>query len=399
MRRFPLITHYPSLITYICFISLLFTFPVLAQDDTPNVQDIAYDDIVEQTITDAAFYDWWKVEAAEGDQMVIDMKAFDGLAPLLGILDGSGNLITRSEDGQPDAEVTLEYTAEKDGRYVVVATRVGNEAGTTSGSYVLRLRRANAAPQTTTDQYQDVTFICQNIEVTTAATITFADDPRSGLNYRITVYGLDGFDPVIRLNLEQPRPYEQCITNAEATLGNTFTLPGEINQTITEANIGSAAQVAINGADQIGVVQVTIGSEGGNAGRYIAIIDNLMIDPKNDTDPMEFRIGPLAARATAMTVYMVGAENSRLDPYVSWEAGNLLCDDAGRSDCKAVPAFSGASFTLDDPVTTLTGDRSDAGLVLAPGNPDPMQLEFSSRSGDTSGGYALVIIGELPVRQ
>lgn len=404
MHRFPLVTrplrsHHSSLITYTCFILLLTTLSVLAQDDAPNVQDIAYDEVVEQTITDAAFYDWWTVNAIEGDQMVIDMKAFDGLAPLLGVLDGSGNLITHSDQGQPDAEVTLEYTAEQDGRYVIVATRVGNAEGTTTGSYVLRLRRANAAPQTSPDVYQDVTFICQNVEVTTATTIQFADDSRSGLSYRITVYGLDGFDPVIRLNLEQPRPYEQCITNADATIGNTFTLPGETMQTITEANIGNATQVAINSADQVGVVQVTIGSEAGKAGRYIAIIDNLMIDPKSDTDPMEFRVGPLAARATSMAVYMVGVENSRLDPYMTWEARNMICDDAGRGDCKTVPSFTGASFTLNDPVATLTGERSDAGLVLAPGNPEPMQLEFSSRSGDTSGGYALVILGELPSRE
>jgi hypothetical protein len=390
MRRF-------CLIAFACI--TLNMLPVLAQsDDAPSVQDIAYDDVVEQTITDAAFYDWWTVDATEGDQLVIDMKAFDGLAPLIGILDGSGNLLTRSEDGQPDAEITLEYTIERDGRYVLVATRVGNADGTTSGSYVLRLRRANAAPQTSPDLYQDVTFICKDSEVTTAATILLADDPRPGLVYRITVYGLDGFDPVIRLTLERPRPYEECVTDAQATLGNTFTLPEEAAQTITDTNIGSVAQVALTGADQAGAVQVTIGSEAGLPGRYLAVIDNLLIDPKNDIDSIEFRIGPLAALATAMTVYMVGMENSRLDPYIRWEAGNLLCDDAGRGDCKGVPSFTGARFTLNDPAAALIGDRSDAGLVLVPGNPDPMLLELSSRSGDTSGGYALIILGELPPR-
>ncbi len=395
MRPFPR----NPLSTLAGILLLLIAFPVLAQDDTPSVLDIAYDDVVEQTITDAAFYDWWTVNAIKGDQIVIDMKAFDGLAPLIGILDGSGKLISRSEDGQPDAEVTLEYTAEEDGRYVIVATRVGNEEGTTTGSYILRLRRANAVPQTSLNPYQDVTFICKGTEFTTAATITFADDPLPGLSHRITVYGLDGFDPVIRLNFEQPRPYEDCITDAEATLGNTFTLPGETLQTITEASINNAAQVLVNGADQAGELKITIGSEGGAAGRYVAVIESLMIEPKNDIDSFTFRMGPLAAQTTAMTIYMVGAENSRLDPYVLWEAGNMTCDDAGRGDCKTVPSFTGASFTLNDPAATLTGERSDAGLVLTPGNPDPMQLELSSRSGDTSGGYALVILGELPPRE
>jgi hypothetical protein len=47
---------------------------------------------------------------------------------------------------------------------------------------------------------------------------------------------------------------------------------------------------------------------------------------------------------------------------------------------------------------TLTGDRSDAGLLINPGNPDPVVVQLSSREGKTHGTYALVFIGQLPPR-
>ena len=82
---------------------------------------------------------------------------------------------------------------------------------------------------------------------------------------------------------------------------------------------------------------------------------------------------------------------------MKWDSGTLVCDDAGRGDCKPVPTFNKAGVTLHDvPETTIEGDRSDAGLVLAPGTTDVMTLAMSSRANDTYGDYALFLIGQLP---
>jgi hypothetical protein len=82
---------------------------------------------------------------------------------------------------------------------------------------------------------------------------------------------------------------------------------------------------------------------------------------------------------------------------MKWSGGNTECDDAGHGDCKIVPTFNKAGVTMhDDTVTTITGDRSDAGLLLAPGTTDIMTLEMSSRAGDTYGDYALFLLGQLP---
>src|SRR3954470_19760641 len=95
-----------------CLIFLTSFLPVLAQDNPEGVTvtDITYDMVQQDTLTAKAFYDWWHIEAAAGDIMVVEMGGEDGLAPLIGILDTSGNLAGRSPDGEPDKSVTMEYT-------------------------------------------------------------------------------------------------------------------------------------------------------------------------------------------------------------------------------------------------------------------------------------------------
>jgi hypothetical protein len=295
--------------------------------------------------------------------------------------------------------VTLEYTVPTSGQYVIVATRVGNLEGTTTGTYSLRLRRANA-PVQEFNPYQDVTFRCDDYEVTTAATLVFQEDPSVELGHRITVYGIDGFQPVIRLKVNIPNPYELCNTDAQRAIDDTFTLPGEQERSISEANLNTVSQLLINGAEEAGIITITIGSKDGQPGRYMVIVDGLAIEPSTDVDAYEVRVGPLAAETTVIQLYMIDAESSRLDPFLTRPDTEETCDDAGRKGCEAVPSFTGAGATLHEGSgATFLGDRSDAGLLLNPGNPDPMVIELSSRDGRTHGGYALVLIGELPPRE
>lgn len=384
------------------FVFVLFTvLPTLAQDNKDNVtvSDITYDSVIQDTITNNAFYDWWHIQALAGDVMVIDMGGEDGLEPLLGILDTTSNLVARSTDGEPNQSVTMDYTVPKDGTYTIVATRVGNKDGTTTGRYALRVRRANPPVNNNNpDLYVPVTFPCQDFEATTVASLRFADNPRPDLRYRITVYGIDGFIPVIRLRFDVPgqKPFDLCNTDADRAVGDTFTVPGEAERTITKDTLQSASQLLFTGADNAGVVNVLIASKNGAAGRYFAVIDGFSIGEASNTDTYDVRLGPLA-KLTPLTLYMVKTENSRLDPYMQWESGNLECDDAGRADCKNVPTFAKAGFTLHEgDGMTVSGDRSDAGLILAPGTTDDMTIQMGSRNNETYGDYALVLSGELP---
>jgi hypothetical protein len=378
----------------------LLVVPALAQDnsDTNSVLPIHYDDVVQETLTQKSFFDWWQVEAHKGDDIVIDMAAFDGLEPLIGILDSGGTLVSRSNDGAANDTVTLEYTIPADGQYTIVATRVGNADGTSTGSYSLRLRIANP-PVENVDTYQDVTFRCDDNDVTTASTLVFQDDPSKDLSYRITVYGIDGFLPVLRLNTDLPNKIEVCNADADKTVGDTFTLPGEAARTVSADHLDTVSQLLITGGEKAGLVTITIGSKDGKPGRYMAIVEGFNIDPDKDIDNVEVRVGPLAAKTTAIQMYMVAAQNSRLDPFMLRPDTDESCDDAGRKGCETVPTFSGAGATLHEGEgTTITGDRSDAGMLINPGTPDPVVVQVGSREGKTHGTYALVFIGELPPR-
>ncbi len=387
----------------IVLLMLAARLPAAAQDnDTPSVLDIGYDDMVEETLTAKAFWDWWTLQATAGDQVVVDMGAMDGLEPLLGILNSSGDLVAKSDAGEANSAITLEYTIPTTGQYTIVTTRAGNADGNTTGTYVLRVRRANP-PAQTVNPLQDVTFRCSDYEATTAATLRLSEDPVDGLSHRITVYGLDGFQPVIRVQFQtkdQDKPFELCNTDARQTENDTFTLPGETEvHTITADTLNTVSQLLLTGADGMGVITLTIASRDGSPGRYFAVLEGFSIEPKTDEDLVEVRIGPLAAKNTSLTVYMIAAQNSRLDPFLTRSDTDQTCDDAGRGDCGDVPSLAGMSITLhENSGTTLRGDRSDAGLILTPGTPDTMGLVMTSRSGDTHGGYALLLLGTLPPR-
>src|SRR6202008_2438734 len=135
-----------------------------------------------------------------------------------------------------------------------------NADGTSAGSYSLRLRVANPQVEVV-NPYQDVTFRCEDNDVTTASTLVFQDDATKDQNYRITVYGIDGFLPVIRLNTSAKNKVEVCNTDAEKTVDDTFTLPGEAARTVTADNLENVSQLLIGGAEQTGAITITIGSK------------------------------------------------------------------------------------------------------------------------------------------
>lgn len=83
----------------------------------------------------------YRFEGAAQEVITLEMARTGGdLNSYLYLLDADGNLLWSDNDsGGQNGDARLEHTLPADGHYVVVATRVGREAGTTSGSYVLTL--------------------------------------------------------------------------------------------------------------------------------------------------------------------------------------------------------------------------------------------------------------------
>jgi hypothetical protein len=374
------------------FVLLIAALPVAAQSESATISPITYNVVVEESISDAGSFDWWQLQAAPGDQIAIRMTGDDGLAPLIGILDAGGTLLARSADGTPNGTVTLEFTIPEDGQYTIVATRVGLVDGTTTGRYTLRVERLNSSAPVVDPRYQEVVFRCRDFEVTTAVTLRLQADDGDSDSYRLTVYGIDGFRPAIRVVVSEQNT-DFCIGTDDDAAGASITLPDEPAH-VSAAD--DAAQVAINsGGVELGEIMLIIGGIGEATGRYIALLEGVAIEPAADTDEIGVRMGALPAeRDSSLRVYMVSAgANNRLDPTLAWLDEDGRCDDAGRRGCEAIPPIVGMSVVFPEG-NRIDGDRFDAGLILADG--DPHRLEARSFNGGTSGAYALALIGELP---
>jgi len=405
-------------------VGVLLYIPSEAQEteDRAGIFDISLGARVTETITDRAFFDWWRVNVAAGDILVVEMTGQDGLAPLIGLLDPGGDLVVSSDEFRVmdvNETAVLEYTVLQAGQYTVVATRNGLDEGDTTGSYALNVFRGNQDEAVDTNIYVQVQFRCRDVTATTAAILSFEeqvfipDDTPPGQvteAYRFTVFGLDGFQPLLRIEapLTVPDNYLDCSDDAQALAGSTYTLPDGSIGMVTEETLDSAAQLSIvnsGPSEPFGPLDITIGSKDGTPGRYMAVIQGLSINFADQMDLMTLRQGPLAV-GTDLQVYMIGDTLSRLDPFMEqWrdlQTGEVLssCDDANRRGCEGVLSFVDAGMMIypDEPVQVM-GDRFDAGLRLRPLSTDPIFLNLMSRDNITHGDYALVIIGELPAQE
>lgn len=376
------------LICWIVLLTLLSDASLTRAQDSVTSRPIVYGEDVSGEISDGAFFDHWQLNARAGARIYVRMTGANGLAPLIGILSEGGTLLTRSANGMVDSTVDLNFDIPADGTYIIVATRVDNEFGTTTGAYTLRVDWLNPPP-TRDPRFQDVTFPCGSAEATAAATIHFAREDTDNGAYSLRVYGFDGFQPVIRV---QSGEHDDCITTPADAAGDVVTFPGERPITITEADLSATVQHVINSenADPASIT-VMIGSLDGQPGRYVALIGGFAIEPSTDRDVIDARLAPRPAQGdTALLVYAIGV-NNRLDPSVIIESGR--CDDAGRRGCEDVPAIADAGVILNNGVRVV-GDRFDAGVLIT--DTDPHTIQILSFSGTTHGEYALLLIGELP---
>ncbi len=365
--------------------------PVMAQVTQSNIN---YGETVVDTITGDDFFDHWRFNANAGDVIRVRMEAADGLAPLIGISDGSLEIVVRSDtegEAQPNQIAELNYVIPATGAYVIVATRVGNENGATAGSYALTLELLESAASRSDDR-TDVTFRCGEIIATSAVWMRF---PLHADEYRVSVYGLGDFEPVIRSEIflqEQVEAVEQCNNSARFMQGDRLTLPPAIEHTHTDDQHGARIIVNDSGGTAEGLA-LTVGSVDGASGRYVLVVEGLSLSDENPIGEIDIRQGPRAVSIDTL-VYMVG-NRSRIDPVIRWYQIDQACDDAGLRDCADVPGLARANIVFSDG-DRISGDRFDAGLRLNPGSTDIMRLELTNIARNTSGDYVLLVMGELP---
>jgi hypothetical protein len=378
---------------------------ILAQsEDAPTVAPLNIGATITETITENAIFDWWVIELDANQTINITMTAEDGLAPLLGLLNEESALVDRSQDGQPNSTVTLEFTAEESGEYRIVATRAGNQSGTTSGSYTLQAGRPTIQATPTANPYREVTFTCDGAdEFVNLLTLEIEEDPEQSEVVDVSVYGLGGADPILRNTLEfdfEPFTDQFCVRGNQAGvgggMGDRLQLPDEDERSFEDG----VPKTNFNPPDAFDI-QMNIGAAAPDGGQYVVLISGFTIAPDGDRDLLEVGLGPLA-RNSALDVYAVSDKSSRLDTFVERiDAGTTVledCDDAGQRDCEQVPSIDGLAWYSAEYDRTVRGGRFDGGLRLTPSTPDTQRILFGAFDGRTSGDYTIVIIGEIPER-
>lgn len=396
---------------------LLVAVPIMAQDDSEDVPltlPIGFDRLVEESISQRAFYDWWTIDLQENDEIRIEMTASDGLVPLVGVLTEQRDLVARSDaEEQPVANgvVELTFTAETDGEYTIIATREGNDAGTSTGTYTLYVELLARIPARENDRIP-VEFRCNEDVATTALYFQPMDefdalpepligDPNTRL--RITAIGIGDFEPMILLQVADREEDQSCVDVSPIT-AEGFGYRALGLQSDGEIPIGHIVQSSIS-MDELDWadfgIEVLIGSRDGQPGHFIVSVEGLAISNRRDTDLIPIRRGPMA-RNTPISVYMI-ATSLRFDPLLSLsdvdETLYASCDDAGLGDCADMPSGETLSFSMSYPdgvAETMTGTRFDAGVMLFPDFLDVQELILQSRSNSTHGTYALMFVGELP---
>lgn len=394
----------------LCLIIIgLWLMPTYAQEpaptDTITRLPIPYDVPVTGIITDSSYFDFWLFYATEGDEVLVRMMGADGLAPLIGIAGSNREVIVRSDmdangvqlpDAEPNSVAELRFTipAGRSGEFSIVATRVGIESGTTEGVYQLVITQTSSDAIRRDQARQAVEFRCGDQIVTSALNIQLPD-PRQPTNYRLTVYGLEDFQPAIRIFGGAEDNYQFCTTDGQKTVGDSVAFWDESAITIGD-DTTHTAQYGINSVGGAGQITFTIASVNGGRGRYIAVLEGLVLSEANQANPLDLQMGAIAL-GSPVTVYMVKHDATRIDPYirqVNIETENW-CDDAGGRGCEGVPSASSIRIALFDGVV-VQGDRFSAGLTLTSETLDLINLQFMSRANQAIGGYYLVFIGELP---
>jgi len=385
----------------------LLVIPASAQEPEPtdqvNFYDIFYDVPVQGRITDSTYFDFWRFSAITGDEIIVRMKGEGGLAPLIGIAGSNREVIVRSDmdengaqlpDAEPNTTVELRFTVPINGEFSIVATRAGRESGTSQGSYTLVITRANSADIQRQQALQAVEFRCNEDIVTSTLNIQLPN-PSQPTTYRLTVYGLDDFDPAIRIFAGLEDEYEYCTTDGPNTIGDEVAFWDVPRIVIDESS--KTAQYSLNSVGELGQLTLTIASVGGGRGQYIAVLEGLTLTETNQVNPMDAQIGAVAV-GSAFTVYMLKSPETRIDPFMAqslFDGSLISCDDAGGRGCDAIPSASTIAISLSDG-TEIRGDRFSAGLELMPEGLELLNLQFMSRATNAIGDYTVIIIGELP---
>lgn len=378
---------------------------VLAQSEPPSDLQLERDVPVTGEVTEVAFFDLWRFYATAGDRYRLSMIGADGLAPLIGVRDGSGDVFAASNrlgdgtllEAEPNTEAILVFDVPSDGELVVIATRAGGQDGTTTGAYRLTLTQLEAA--TPPDPYLDATFRCRSELAQAISYVEFGDVSERGDALRLTVWA--SFRPVIRVGEGQPIAGQvNCVLpdNSDQRLlrgdvtGSAFPLGEASFDAPTVETLAQTAFFEIPVSTAAGAVGLTIGSLDGLDGVWVARIDGLGLEVAEDVDRFVLRQGTLA-QGQVIRLIATAPPETRLDiqlGLLNMVDNVIVCEDWGLPSCEFNDWRSAQIAYNTD---TLSFQRLDAVAQVATGKADPIVFLIQSGNPNATGNYTLWLIG------
>lgn len=398
---------------------------------------IVYGDDVSGNISDAQYFDAYCFDGNVGDEIVIDLNATQGnLDTYLRLFDPFAEQMYAENDdvnaGTTDSQI--EFTLPDTATYLIFVSRYEFDEGTSSGSFDLTLTRRGGGTgglgdlggagsgtkndddggneDEIADPSQVITISCDTGETLYGGIQFGFININPGFTYTVTVFGLGDFDPVVAVETEPG--VGTCNDDEIAAAGSFVAVPGEGSVMANRLTAQVRFSVPRAGSSPI----ITVGSFNGMGGRFAMVIEGLAINPSDEADGFVIRV-PEATADEPLGVYMI-SRYIDLDPYLSVAAGegldeafgpdndfnpdfidfnNLLllaeCDDAGTGVCEDTPAMPGGGIDIVNGSDYVTGEL-DAGLQFVPESTEPFLYIFTSYSGQSSGTYAIAIMGSVP---
>lgn len=353
-------------------------------------------------ISPGALFDVWEFEGRVGEEYRVEMRGANGLAPLVGLRNSSGDIVVASNvlaDGsvaetEPNGTALLLFEIPADGSYALIATRVGASSGTTTGTYTLRFDLVRQ-PEPTPDTQADVTFRCGGDVLPAALALTVGDQSEQGEGLTVTVFGLDGFVPAVRVDYSG----EQSCAGQPASLAAdewmSVAAPEGATFTIDDSNNEASAFYRVDFGNNPVPANVTIGARSALAGTMVVVVEGLAIEREGDWDTVMLQPGP-RARGIDITLWMLKAGFSRLDPLMT-VAGGLVCDDVGLRTCDSDLRDASVSWHGGAGIVWQT-DRLDSVGRVTLSELAGVEAVLRSQNPRTTGSYTLVLYVRLPAQ-
>lgn len=205
---------------------------------------------------------------------------------------------------------------------------------------------------------------------------------RAGFDYRATVIGLNGFDPVLAV-LSTETMQGICADDTPEALNFGVSLPstGEVMATTT------SAQLTFNqtGDNLMADISLVVGGYGDATGQFILLLEGMAVTANDNAgDPFSIRITPsMVESGIPVFAYAIATVEDFFDPTIAWIDANydvvedadgvpVACDDAGTNSCYLdAPNLSDYGLLLDGEM--LPGGDLDPALLV-----DTSELQLSN---------------------